>query len=152
MDTRAYLLPTYAAYTAVSVGLIVFLARTLYRNGRVFLEDVFKDNPQLADAVNHLLVIGFYMLNFGYASLMLRAEGAATATEAVEVLSYKLGVLVLTLGVMHFGNLFVFHRLRARARAAVLPPPVVPQMRIGPRADSTGTLPAFEPVEAARPA
>lgn len=135
MDAPAgsYLLPMYAAYSVAAIALTVFLARTLVRNGRVFLEDVFKDNPKLADAVNHLLVVGFYMLNFGYASLLLRADGASSATQAVEVLSNKLGVLLLSLGGVHFGNLLVFHRIRRRANAAVLPPPVVPQMRLAPK-------------------
>jgi hypothetical protein len=133
MDTPAnYLLPTYAAYSVLAVALTVFLARTLFRNGRVFLEDVFKENAALADAVNRLLVVGFYLLNFGYASLMLRADAATSATQAVEVLSSKLGILLLSLGGMHFGNLLLFHKMRARATAAHLPPPVVPQMRLEP--------------------
>jgi hypothetical protein len=131
MDAPAnYLLPMYAAYSALAIALTVFLARTLFRNGRVFLEEVFKDNPALADAVNRLLVVGFYLLNFGYASLMLRADGASSATQAVEVLSSKLGILLLSLGGMHFGNLLLFHKMRSRATAAHLPPPVVPQMRL----------------------
>jgi hypothetical protein len=135
MDAPAssYLLPMYAAYSVAAIALTVFLARTLFKNGRVFLEDVFKDNAKLADAVNHLLVVGFYMLNFGYASLMLRADGASSATQAVEVLSNKLGVLLLSLGGVHFANLLVFHKIWRRANAAVLPPPVVPQMRLAPK-------------------
>lgn len=131
MDTQAtYLLPMYATYSVAAIALTVYLARTLFRNGAVFLEEVFKDNPKLADAVNHLLVVGFYLLNFGYASLILPAGAASTATRAVEILSSKLGLLLVSLGAMHFGNLLVFHRIRTRARVAHLPPPVVPQMRL----------------------
>ena len=77
-----YLVPVYLVYTAVSVGLVIWLARTLFRNGEVFLEDVFDDHPRMAQAVNRLLVIGFYMLNLGYAGLLLQAE---SATDAVTV-------------------------------------------------------------------
>jgi len=131
MDTpTSYLLPMYAAYSAAAIGLTVFLARTLFKNGRVFLEEVFKDSPKIADAVNTLLVVGFYLINFGYASIILPAHMASTATQAVEVLSSKLGILLLSLGGMHFGNLLLFNRIRARATVAHLPPPVVPQLRL----------------------
>jgi hypothetical protein len=136
METStSYLVPVYIAYAASSVGLTVWIARTLFKNGAVFLEEVFADTPRLADAVNRLLVVGFYLLNLGYASLLLKANGSASATEAIEVLSTKLGLLLLSLGVMHFANLYVFHRIRRRAKIAVLPPPVAPHMRVVPTSD-----------------
>src|SRR5689334_6303659 len=68
-ESTSYLVSVYAAYGVASVGLTVGLARTLFKNGAVFLEDVFKDNRGMAEAVNRLLVVGFYLLNFGYACL-----------------------------------------------------------------------------------
>jgi len=112
-----YLLPVYAAYGTASVALTVWLARTLAKNGAVFLDDVFAENRALGQAVNRLLVVGFYLVNFGYACLLLHSRAAATATEAVETLAFKLGLLLLSLGAMHFINLYLFHRIRRRARA-----------------------------------
>ncbi|MGK3999282.1 hypothetical protein [Sorangium sp. So ce1024] len=129
-----YMIGVYGAYASVSVGLTIWIARTLFKNGAVFLEDVFAENPRMADAVNRLLVVGFYLVNLGYASLILKADRSATVVEGIEVLSSKLGLLLLSLAVMHFGNLYVFHRIRRRAKLAVLPPPVVPQMRVEARA------------------
>jgi hypothetical protein len=119
----------YVAYAVVTVSLTVWLARTLFKNGAVFLEDVFKDAPKMAEAVNRLLVIGFYLLNLGYAALLMKAERGDSVLQAVEVLAWKLGALLMSLGVMHFVNLYVFYRIRRRARVAILPPPVAPQMR-----------------------
>ncbi|HEY3240524.1 MAG TPA: hypothetical protein VGL92_13215, partial [Acidimicrobiia bacterium] len=65
MDPDRYVIAVYLIYSAVSIGLVVWLARTLFRSGGLFLEDVFADNPALAAAVNRLLVIGFYLLNLG---------------------------------------------------------------------------------------
>jgi hypothetical protein len=127
-----YLVVVYGSYAVVSVALTVWIARTLFRNGQVFLDDVFADNPKLAAAVNRLLVVGFYLVNLGYASLLLKAGGADDAVQAIEVLSSKLGLLLLSLAAMHFGNLYVFHRIRRRAKLAVLPPPVAPQMFVPP--------------------
>ncbi len=118
METR-YLVPVYAVYAAVTLALTIFLARTLSRNGAVFLEDVFKDNPKLGDAVNRLLVVGFYLVNLGYGALIMKATGAATVVEAVEVLAWKLGALLMSLAFMHFVNLYVFYRIRRRSPGAL---------------------------------
>src|SRR4029079_11705895 len=108
--TSWYLIAVYVAYATASVGLTVWIARTLFKNGAVFLEEVFADHPRLAESVNRLLVVGFYLLNLGYASLLLKAGGSANAVEAIEVLSTKLGMLLLSLGAMHFLNLYLFYR------------------------------------------
>jgi hypothetical protein len=129
---KSYLVPVYLAYSVVAVGLVVWLARTLFGSGQVFLVDVFEDHPQMAHAVNRLLVVGFYMLNLGYAAMLLQAEAAGDPVAAVEVLARKLGLLLLSLGLLHFVNMYVFFRIRRRATAAVLPPPVAPQMRVDP--------------------
>src|SRR4029079_14544642 len=71
-----YLVPVYLVYAAVSVALTIWLARTLFTNGTVFLSDVFPNTPKLAEAVNRLLVVGFYLFNLGYACLLLKASPA----------------------------------------------------------------------------
>jgi hypothetical protein len=125
-----YTIMVYAAYGLASVVLTIWLARTLGRNGTVFLEDVFADQPKLAQAINHLLVVGFYLLNFGYACLLLRTNVAATPIEAIELLASKLGALLVSLGIMHFGNLYLFHRIRRRMQLRLAPPPVAPQAHV----------------------
>jgi hypothetical protein len=125
-----FLVPVYIAYAIVAVGLTVGLARVLFRSGAVFLEDVFKDTPKMAEAVNRLLVVGFYLLNLGYAALIMKAYGANSAVEAAEVLAWKLGALLISLGIMHFFNMWLFFRIRRKSQLAVLPPPVAPQMRL----------------------
>ena len=131
MTGSGYLVLIYVIYGAVSVGLTLWLARTLFANGAVFLEDVFEDRPEMAAAVNRLLVTGFYMANLGYAFLLLQANVAGDAVSAAEILIRKLGVLLVSLAVIHFINLFVFYRVRHRSQVAKLPPPVQPQTWVG---------------------
>jgi hypothetical protein len=127
--TSHNLVAVYVVYAAVSVFLTIWLARTLSRNGEVFLDDVFMDNPRMAQSVNQLLVVGFYLLNLGYALLTLKAEVTLpSATEAIETLAAKLGALLLALGAMHFANLYLFHRIRRRGQIRLAPPPVKPQL------------------------
>jgi hypothetical protein len=123
----------YVAYVVISVGLTVWVGRTLHHNGRAFLIDVFGERADLADSVNHLLVVGFYLVNFGYMSLALKlATRVTTPTEAVEALSYKVGLVLVVLGAMHFFNLFVFSRIRGHARLAAAPRPLPPDAFVGP--------------------
>ena len=118
---------TYLFYLAISVALTIWVARTLHRNGRVFLVDVFHGSESLADSVNHLLVVGFYLINLGYVSLALRlGYDVANAREAIEALSWKVGTVLVVLGGMHFFNLFVFSRIRRRGVLAYAPPPTLP--------------------------
>ena len=117
----------YLIYLAISIALTVWVARTLHKNGRVFLVDVFHGNETLADSVNHLLVVGFYLINFGYVSLALKlGYNVATTQEGIEALSVKVGMVLLVLGGMHFFNLFIFSRMRRRASLVNGPPPVPP--------------------------
>ncbi len=103
----------YIVYVIVSVLMTVWVAKTLHRNGRVFLVDAFGGNEELADSVNHLLVVGFYLVNLGFILLFLRFGAKAIDTvSGIETIATKLGVVMLVLGVMHFSNVFVFHKLR----------------------------------------
>lgn len=119
----------YLVYAAVSIVLTVWLAKVLGDSGRVFLERVFPADPEFASAVNRLLVVGFYLVNLGYACLHLAGGHAVDPRSALETLSTKLGWLLLVLAGMHFANLFVFHRIRrSRAQVALEPPPIAPTL------------------------
>jgi hypothetical protein len=111
---------TYAAYLTISLGLAVYVAHTLHKNGRIFLVDTFGGNEKLADSVNHLLVVGFYLVNLGYISLVLKyGDPARTLQEAIEYLSWKVGFVAVVLGAVHFLNVIVFSKLRSRATERV---------------------------------
>ncbi|SFL00125.1 hypothetical protein [Streptomyces pini] len=129
---------TYVAYLAVSIGLTVWVARTLSRNGKIFLADVLRGNEKLADAVNHLLVVGFYLVNLGFVALYLRVGSPVDDTrEVFEALSKQLGVVLLVLGVLHLGNVYVLNRIRRRgAMEREQTPPVPPQGWTAPAAEA----------------
>jgi len=118
---------TYIAYLLISVALTVWVARTLHKNVRIFLVDSFLGNEPMADSVNHLLVVGFYLINIGYVTLALKyGDKAADARTALEILSTKVGLVLVVLGVMHFFNLFIFSKMRRRATQH-RPPPIPPE-------------------------
>jgi hypothetical protein len=128
MDPKVWM---YLVYLLISVGLTVWVATTLSRNGMVFLEDVFADT-KLAKAVNQLLVMGFYLLNLGYVTVTMRSTAdIADTSEALETLSLKIGLVLLVLGVLHFCNVFFLGRYRrGRVRQQQAVPPLPPAGRL----------------------
>jgi len=124
-----FVVTTYTIYLALSVALTIWVAHTLHKNGRVFLLDATGGNTALADSINHLLVVGFYLVNLGCVCLVLKLGYQVTSAAVVfEALSRKVGAVLLILGAMHFFNLFVLSLMRSArkrdvARGAALPAP-----------------------------
>ena len=121
----------YVFYIAASLGMVLWVGHTLYRNGAVFLRDVF-DGEERVNAVNRLLLVGFYLINVGFVLLTSSlGTGAATLADQYQNLSIKLGAVALVLGVMHVMNLSVLnrarrHRLMENRRLATGRPPGAP--------------------------
>lgn len=111
-------LSIYIAYFLISLSMTIWVARTLHKNGRLFLIDAFSGNQQMADSVNHLLVVGFYLINIGFILLFLRVgEKPTDSIQGIEYISTKLGIVMLVLGGMHFFNMFNFSKMRKKAFA-----------------------------------
>ena len=118
-----YVVSCYIAYLVISLAVTIGVAQTLYKHGRIFLVDAFRGNTDLADSVNRLLLIGFYLINLGYVALALTTDAQLnTARQSIELVSTKIGVVLVVLGVLHFFNLFIFSRMRTRMMET--PPPV----------------------------
>jgi len=108
-----YIVAAYLAYLAISLAVTIWVARTLHHNGRFFL------------------VVGFYLINFGYVTLALRTSAALeNSRQAIELVSDKVGLVLLVLGLMHFFNLYVFSRMRKRSQESAAPP-FPPDMQLG---------------------
>jgi ankyrin repeat protein len=104
----------YLSYLVISLLMTIWVARTLFKNGRIFLLDTF-ENENLADSVNRLLIVGFYLINIGYISLALKIGiKPSNQVEGLEILSSKIGFVLVVLGIMHFFNLFVFAKMRKK--------------------------------------
>ena len=125
------ILLTHLGYLAISVPLTLWVAKTLHKNGRVLLVHSFGGNIELADSVNQLLVVGFYLINLGFVGIYIR-NGTRPMDEAgaLEEISVKVGTVMLVLGVVHLFNLYVFNKIRRRAMLPHVPPPLAPDGRM----------------------
>jgi hypothetical protein len=120
MNSQAfnYINLLYSLYLIITIGLTIWVAHTLFRNGKLFLIDIFHGNKELAHAVNNLLLTGFYLINIGYAVYTLKVwQNPVSGRDIFEILSLKVGAIILILGGMHFLNMIIFYRLRKRAIA-----------------------------------
>jgi hypothetical protein len=128
-----YAIYAHLVYLSISIAVTIWVARTLSKNGRVFLIDTFLQNEALADAVNNLLVVGFYLINVGYVALALKYGDRPTdPASTIESISTKVGLVLLVLGAMHFFNLYVFSRVRRKALLRNQKPPVAPEQYVAP--------------------
>jgi hypothetical protein len=130
-QANTVIVTTYIVYLLISIAVTIWVAHTLHKRGAIFLVDAFHGNSEIAASVNHLLVVGFYLINIGYVSLALKTSATViNSRAAIELLSDKIGMVLLILGAMHFFNLFVFSRIRRNAQAPrrpfTPPPPVAP--------------------------
>lgn len=110
---------TYLAYLAMSLVITVTVGQTLHHHGRPFLISVFSGNVPLADALNHLLLAGFYLTNMGLAVLLVPTDTRIEhAIQALEVLSRKTGLVLLILAGMHVNNVLILLAIRRRHEKA----------------------------------
>lgn len=109
---------TYLTYLGLSVILTVWVGHTLHKNGRPFLVHAFEGNVLLADSINNLLLVGFYLVNFGFVSFALKTRAPVDdLQQSIELLSVKMGLVLFVLGAMHFFNMRMLHKLGRRAMA-----------------------------------
>ena len=109
---------TYFVYIGLSAALTLWVGRTLFRNGRIFLIESFDDNVEMADSVNQLLIVGFYLLNVGFVAFYLQAGSPPdTTVEAIKFVSAKIGVVAIVMGVIHYFNVFNIAKIRRKAKA-----------------------------------
>jgi hypothetical protein len=95
---------SYASYLVISIAMTVWVARVLSKNGEMFLVKCFGQDRELARSTNHLLVIGFYLVNIGF--ICARLDGwTMSNVDLVPNVGAKVGISVLVLGIMHFFNM-----------------------------------------------
>lgn len=108
-----FIVNTYILYAITSIIITVWVGHTLHNNGRIFLVENFKGNEALADSVNHLLLVGFYLINIGFVALALKyGLKPHDLQSSIEFFSTKIGLVIVVLGAMHFFNIFALWHMR----------------------------------------
>ncbi len=125
MDTTKILIG-YTVYLPIALFLTYYVSRTLFRNSKVYMMDIFKSREEIANATNKLFETGFYLLNIGFALMILKiSEHIDNYQTLIEALSYKIGGFSIYLGIMLFFNLYFFFRGKRKARETKVEEPIV---------------------------
>lgn len=107
---------SYLAYVVLCVGVTIWVGRTLRHHGSVYLTDGHEENRSLHEALSHLLVVGFYLINLGVICFVLKVDRAVADMQAsIEMLSTKVGTVLLILGGVHFVVLVALAGARKQA-------------------------------------
>ncbi len=121
MDTTKILIG-YAVYLPIALLLTLYVSKTLFRNSKIYMLDIFKGREEIAFATNKLFETGFYLLNIGFALMILKINlYNHNYQELVEALSYKIGSFSIYLGLMLFINLYFFFRGKRKAKEGLNP-------------------------------
>ncbi len=112
-----FLIAAYSVYLPVTLFLTYYVAKTLFNSGKIFMLDIFRGRVEIAESTNHLFRVGFYLLNIGFAMLMLKTNYEVfNGQTLLEVLSLKVGGFSIYLGLMLFFNLYLFFRGKRKAK------------------------------------
>ena len=112
------IITAYAVYLPIALFLTFFVARNLFKNSKIFMLEIFRGKEEIAKATNRLFEIGFYLMNLGYALLILRMAYVDSYQDVIEKLSVKLGGFSIYLGIMLFLNLYLLFRGRRISKAS----------------------------------
>jgi hypothetical protein len=110
MNIIAYIIYLFLTYViTVHVGLM------FYRNGRIFILNLLQGDERLTDFINRILLTGYYLLNLGYAALMISSwKTITTWTDVLVSITTMTGKIMLLLGVIHFFNMLVIFFISKR--------------------------------------
>ncbi|RZL28730.1 MAG: hypothetical protein EOO96_20550 [Pedobacter sp.] len=127
METTTRILIGYSIYVPIALGLTYYVSRTLFKNSKIYMLDIFKGRNEIAIATNKLFETGFYLLNLGFALMILKLNPFIDSYQSlVEALSYKIGGFAVYLGIMLFVNLYFFFRGKRKANQLPRPLPTPP--------------------------
>lgn len=116
METSKILIG-YAIYLPIAIGLTIYVSKTLFKNSLIYMKDIFNGREEIAKATNKLFETGFYLLNLGFALMILELYLHQNSyQELIERLSYKIGGFAIYLGIMLFVNLYFFFRGKRKAK------------------------------------
>ena len=113
----------YLIYLPLVIVLTWYVAHTLFKNSKVFMLDIFRGRTELAISTNKLFETGFYLLNLGFALLIMDISYEILDNRTLmEILSTKIGGFCIYLGIMLFFNLYLFFRGKKVSRERVIAP------------------------------
>jgi hypothetical protein len=98
----------YTIYLLITITIIIKVGRICYQNGNVYVAQLIPDHMDLCHKINHVLLLGYYLMNIGYCAMTLISwEKILTFNQLIEVIAFKSAIIIVTIAIMHYGNIYV---------------------------------------------
>jgi hypothetical protein len=99
----------YLFYLPFTIGITWWVGKDLNRKGAYLLWAAFEDNA-LVNTINRFLLLGYYLLNIGYAVLSLSLfPRLESSVQLFSVLAFRVGIIMSSLAIIHYINILVIH-------------------------------------------
>lgn len=137
---------SYLTLVVIGVLITVAVGQILLRQGQPFLDEVFR-NKETAHSLNRLLVVLFHLLTLGVLGMISIIPVAQSAGPAQTVV-FKLGLVLLIVGIAYGVSMLVLLRLRERRRQQTMSAEIdqkIAEQRRGPDRFRRGGTPDPEP-------
>ena len=103
-----YNILSYGLYLPITFYITILVGRELHKAGKYFVCEMIRHDKAFANAVNNSLLIGYYLINLGYVTIMISSWQEITCfTSLLITLCDKIGIILITLGFIHFMNMLV---------------------------------------------
>ena len=103
--TLTYL--SYGIYLGITLMGILQVGHQLHSVGERFIQFFFPEEKMRSIQINDLLLLGFYLVNIGYAVIVLTngSEGLFSLQARIEWILTKVGLIMLILAALHVNNM-----------------------------------------------
>ncbi len=72
------------------------------------MSQLIPNHEELCHQINKMLLIGYYLLNLGYCAMTIISwEKIQNSTQLIEIIATKSAIIILTIGFMHYINIFL---------------------------------------------
>ena len=101
----------YAVYLLITILIIGRVGRICYQNGNIYVAQLIPDHMELCHKINQILLLGYYLMNIGYCAMTLISwEKITTFNQLIEVIAYKSAIIIGTIALMHYLNIYILTR------------------------------------------
>ncbi|POR26127.1 hypothetical protein BWK58_05705 [Flavobacterium columnare] len=108
METNNYNIIAYSIFLAIIFYIILVVGKICYQNGNIYVDRLIPDHSELCQQINKVLLVGYYLVNIGYAATTLITwKEIFTIEQLIEILSIKVATIAFILSFLHYSNIYI---------------------------------------------
>ena len=102
----------YLTYLPIIGFITIYVGKLCHTHGLIFVKQAIADEST-AIAVNNMLLLGYYLVNLGYAIIGLSQwEFITNWADLISIVAQELSYIILILSGLHYFNIFTLLLIR----------------------------------------